>query len=81
MDALERQLLQYETQGFVHLPGAIPAELVARVKRAFDAASELHRADWEKLPTERRALAPYYDIPNILDAGRIDAQSNGRHDH
>lgn len=67
MDTLEQQLLQYETQGFVHLPGAIPADLVARVKRAFDSASELHRAEWEKLPAERRALAPYYDIPDILD--------------
>lgn len=67
MDLVDQQLLQYETQGFVHLPGVIPAALVARVKKAFDAASEKHRAEWEKLLAERRALAPYYDIPEILD--------------
>ena len=67
MVALDQQLLQYETQGFVHLPGAIPAPLVARVKRAFDTAAELHRAEWEALSAERRAQAPCYDIPNILD--------------
>ncbi len=51
----------------MHLPGVIPPELVARVKRAFDAAAEQHHADWEKLPAERRAISPYYDIPDILD--------------
>jgi phytanoyl-CoA hydroxylase len=67
MDLLEQQVLQYETQGFVHLPGVIPADLVARVKTSFDAAAERHRSEWEKLPEERRARAPYFDIPDILD--------------
>lgn len=67
MDAVDRQLLQYETQGFVHLPGVIPPELVARVKRSFDLASELHRTEWERLPAEKRARAQYYDLPDILD--------------
>jgi len=67
MDLVDQQLLQYETQGFVHLPGVIPPELVARVKKAFDASAEVHRAEWEKLPEERRAAAPYYDLPDILD--------------
>ncbi len=67
MDRLDEQLLQFETQGFVHLPGVIPPELVARVKRAFDAGAERHHAEWEKLPAERRAVSSYYDIPDILD--------------
>ena len=67
MELVDQQLLQFETQGFVHLPGVIPAALVTRVKQAFDGASELHRAEWEMLPEERRASAPYYDIPDILD--------------
>ncbi len=67
MDLVDQQLLQYETQGFAHLPGVIPRELVARVKKSFDSAAEIHRAEWEKLSEERRARAPYYDIPDILD--------------
>ena len=67
MELVDQQLLQYETQGFVHLPGVIPPALVVRLKRAFDAAAETHRAEWEKLPAENRSRAPYYDIPDILD--------------
>lgn len=67
MELVDQQLLQFEIQGFVHLPGVIPAPLVARVKQAFDTASEEHRTEWEKLPEERRSRAPYYDIPDILD--------------
>ncbi len=67
MDAVDRQLLQYETQGFVHLPGVIPADLVARVKRAFDGASEQHRTEWQNLQIETRSRAQIYDIPDILD--------------
>ncbi|MEK7747771.1 MAG: phytanoyl-CoA dioxygenase family protein [Nitrospirota bacterium] len=67
MDLVDQQLLQFETQGFVHLPGVIPADLVTRVKKTFDSAAELHRAEWEMLPDEHRARAPYYDIPDILD--------------
>lgn len=67
MEAVDQQLMQYETQGFVHLPGVIPPALVARVRAAFDSAAERHRAEWEKLPEERRAKAPYFDIPDILD--------------
>ena len=67
MELVDQQLLQFEIQGFVHLPGVIPPPLVARVKQAFDTASEQHRTEWEKLPEERRSRAPYYDIPDILD--------------
>jgi len=67
VDAIHEQLLQYETQGFAHLPGVIPPELVARVKTAFDRATDRHRVEWEGLPAEGRAKAPYFDIPDILD--------------
>jgi phytanoyl-CoA hydroxylase len=67
VDQVDEQLLQYETQGFVHLPGVIPPELVARAKRAFDTATEQHHADWQQLSAERRAVSSYYDIPDILD--------------
>ena len=67
MELVDQWLMQYDTQGFVHLAGVVPPVLVERVRRAFDAASEQHRAEWEKLPEERRTMAPYYDIPDILD--------------
>lgn len=52
------QRLQYENQGFLHLPGVIPPELVARLKQAFDEAAARYRPE----NTER-----FYDLPNILD--------------
>ena len=65
----DERLLQYENQGFVHLPGVIPPELVAQVRTAFDAAAERHKSEWERMVSEKRANANYYDIPNILDEG------------
>jgi hypothetical protein len=57
------QRIQYENQGFLHLPGIIPAQLVARVRTAFDAALDRHRGAGAM--TNGTA---YFDIPNILDA-------------
>lgn len=67
METIERQLLQFQTQGFVHLPNVIPADLVQRLKKAFDAATEERRAEWHAMSVELRARAMYYDIPDILD--------------
>jgi phytanoyl-CoA hydroxylase len=67
VELLREQLLQYETQGFVHLHDVIPKELVARVKTAFDRATEEHRNEWKRLSEAKQPTAPYYDIPDILD--------------
>jgi phytanoyl-CoA hydroxylase len=64
---LEEQKLQYENQGFLHLPGVIPGELVGRVRRAFDAAAARHQTEWEAEVAAKRADPRYYDIPDILD--------------
>lgn len=58
---LDEQLLQYESHGFVHLPGVIPPDLVGRLRAAFDASMVRHGA-------ESNALGKgFFDIPNILD--------------
>jgi len=54
------QQIQFENQGFVHLPGVIDPGLVSRVKRAFDAAAERYAGSAEG--------QAYFDIPEILDA-------------
>ncbi|MGQ0634380.1 MAG: phytanoyl-CoA dioxygenase family protein [Planctomycetaceae bacterium] len=56
------QKIQYENQGFLHLPGVIPAPLVERARRAFDAAVERHK----KAGSLKNGEA-YFDIPDILD--------------
>lgn len=50
------QKVQYETQGFLHIPGAIQGDLLKRLRTAFDAAAERHGV--------ANKLA---DIPRILD--------------
>ena len=57
------QRIQLENQGFLHLPGVIPPPLVARLKAAFDAAAERHRAGIDEVSAPRG----FFDIPNILD--------------
>src|SRR4051794_3660073 len=64
----EQQLL-YENQGFLHLPGVIPGDLVARVRSAFDRATEETEQQWRDEVANGRASAAYYDIPHILDRG------------
>jgi ectoine hydroxylase-related dioxygenase (phytanoyl-CoA dioxygenase family) len=61
------QRLQYENQGFVHLPGLIPAGLVERVRRAFDAAAARYHDEWKALVAHGKANASFFDIPDILD--------------
>jgi ectoine hydroxylase-related dioxygenase (phytanoyl-CoA dioxygenase family) len=51
------QKIQFENQGFLHLPGVIPPGLVDRLKRAFDAEAARHPLNG----------AAFLDIPNILD--------------
>lgn len=59
--------LQYETQGFVHVPGAIPPEFLLRLRRAFEEAAERHYAEWQQAVAEKRQDPRFYDIPDILD--------------
>jgi ectoine hydroxylase-related dioxygenase (phytanoyl-CoA dioxygenase family) len=56
------QRIQYENQGFLHLPGVIPSGMVARLKRAFDGAAARHRP---------RDGVRFYDIPDILDVDDV----------
>jgi hypothetical protein len=55
------QRIQFENQGFLHLPGVIPPALVARVQKAFDTAAGEYEA--------RHGVGTqgFYDIPDILD--------------
>jgi phytanoyl-CoA hydroxylase len=63
------QRLQYENQGFLHLPGIIPPDLVERVRRAFDEAARHYHDEWKSLVSQGKADAAYFDIPDILDKG------------
>ena len=59
--------LKFKTQGFVHIPQAIPPDLTERTRRAFDAASERFYPEWQKGAAEGRLDPRFFDIPDILD--------------
>jgi phytanoyl-CoA hydroxylase len=61
------QLLQYENQGFVHLPGLIKPDLVERVRRAFDAAASQYHDQWLAQVAHSKANKAFFDVPDILD--------------
>jgi hypothetical protein len=63
--------LQYEAQGFLHLPGAVPAPVVARARQAFDAAAAAYDSQWKKDVADGLADARFCDIPDILDRGDV----------
>jgi ectoine hydroxylase-related dioxygenase (phytanoyl-CoA dioxygenase family) len=56
------QRIQYENQGFLHLPGVIPQTLVNRVRAAFDGAVERFKKDGTYTPD-----MAYFDLPDVLD--------------
>jgi ectoine hydroxylase-related dioxygenase (phytanoyl-CoA dioxygenase family) len=58
---------QFESFGFCHLPSVLPAELVGRLRLAFDRAAADYHNTWKKEIAEGRVSASYCDIPNILD--------------
>jgi hypothetical protein len=61
---LEQQI-QYETQGFLHIPAALDAAMLGRLKSAFDAAVQ-------KYPIHlKNASAGFFDIPHILDVDDV----------
>jgi phytanoyl-CoA hydroxylase len=55
------QRVQFETQGFLHLPGILDGPLLRRLRAAFDAASERYSA------VKKCAAEGFADIPHILD--------------
>lgn len=61
------QKVQYETQGFLHLPGAIDASTLARLARAFDVAAEKYRGEFTAQSSTDTISRKYFDIPRILD--------------
>jgi phytanoyl-CoA hydroxylase len=63
------QKIQFENQGFLHMPGLLDSGLVARVKQAFDAASVKFYEQWQKQVAAGEASKAFYDIPDILDQG------------
>lgn len=60
--------LQYDTQGFVHLKSLLSADVLARARKAFDAASERNAAAAQAAKAND---ARYYDLPAILDADPV----------
>src|SRR3982750_4812760 len=61
------QKLQYENQGFVHIPGLLDAGLVARLKKAVDTSSARHYEAWKAKASTGDVSKSFYDIPDILD--------------
>lgn len=62
---------QYESHGFVHLPGLMEPALVARVRQAFDRSAAAHRDKWQSDVRDGRADSRFCDIPNILDCDDV----------
>jgi phytanoyl-CoA hydroxylase len=55
------QQIQFETQGFLHIPAVLDAAMLGRLKSAFDAAIQKYSIDL------KNASAGFFDIPHILD--------------
>lgn len=60
--------LQFDTQGFVHLPGLLDPALTGRVRSAFDAVRARHAAQTAQ---SRARGARFVDLPAILDADPV----------
>jgi len=60
--------LQFDSQGYVHLPGLLDSALVERVREAFFAARDRHAATTEQ---SLRTGARFIDLPSILDADPV----------
>jgi len=67
MTMTAEQKIQYETQGFLHLPGALDSRTLARFKSAFDAAAQKYASQWKGGTGSNGATPQYFDIPHILD--------------
>lgn len=58
--------LIYETQGFVHLKGVIPPEIISRTRAAFDLATERSTAIRQQQAATNGPIR-FFDLPDILD--------------
>ena len=67
-DQLLDLTLQYNTQGFVHLRGLVPAPMLARMRAAFDAKMQRHDA---AVKAAQARDARFHDLPAILDADPV----------
>ena len=60
--------LQFDTQGFVHLPGLLTRALTERVRNAFEAARERNAL---LIAKQQEKGARFVDLPAILDADPV----------
>ena len=58
----EDQMVQFETQGYLHCHGVVNGSTLTRLQNAFDVAATKHADQWP--PSSK---ATYFDIPHILD--------------
>lgn len=63
---LDELTLIFNTQGYLHLRGAIAPTLLARIKTAFDAAAQAQLEAW-RVAAPKHGEPLYVDIPAILD--------------
>lgn len=68
---IEAIKLKYDTHGFVHLQGIIPAPFLARLNAAFDAAAQAARIPLNAAEQSKKAPSGFYDIPAILDQDEV----------
>jgi phytanoyl-CoA hydroxylase len=61
------QRVQYETQGFLHIPGALDPETTRKLGAAFDAAAQKYSDQWKPMADAPGSLPKFFDIPRILD--------------
>ena len=63
------QQLQFENQGFIHLPQLMDPALTRRVRQAYERSAQ------EQIAPRRKAESrSFYDIPNLLDEDPVFAQ-------
>ena len=67
-DTLLDLKLQFDTQGFVYLPGLLAPAMIEHVRSAFEALREQHRVLVEQ---ERQRGARFVDLPSIFDADPV----------
>lgn len=67
-DTLLDLKLQFDTQGFLHLPHLLSSSMTEQVRLAFEASRLQNLAMIER---ERNGGAPFVDLPRILDADPV----------
>ena len=70
MNDIEEIKIKFETQGFVHLRGVIPPDMLVRAREAFDSAAKKYDAAKRNNSKANDSLG-YFDIPHILDQNEV----------